>query len=379
MRRVLLACLLPITATISSCLTPTEIQLHITTNACTALSRTDIYVGDATAPATSTGGCTDSAKGEIGTITVLPSGSLDAHIDIAVVASLGDACSSPSTTDTNCIISRRSLSFEPHAALPLPVFLDSACAGVSCPGGTCVADANGAHCQSQACDVDGGLVCVSDAGLPGEGGITDGIAFTDGPTPSCASIGDAGTPKRSWSFDPQGDGKIHEDHAAYAVPIVAGNVQTTAGVTFCGPYLSAPIQQPLSPSTDTVFGSNPLALAFAYRTTATDGTLLNLQTSGPVGGGFAIGMAGGLLDVHVHGSTVEILAYKDSATSNDGKWHKFQMVLAISTKSDSGTTATTGIFTRDGVTNVTSLSYTPTQGPLVVGGMAVGIDQLAFY
>ncbi len=383
MRRALLLGLVPVVATVASCLGPTEIMVHVTTNACATLKGVDLYVGAASAPATSTSGCIDPSTGEVGTIAVLPSGAVDARIDLGVVGDVGGACSSLATTDPQCIVSKRSLSFEPHTRLDLPIFLDIACAGFQCPSGeTCVADQSGPHCENQSCDVDGGIKCAVDAGGGPDVAVVDvrssdvasDVVAETGP-PLCVALLLNSKRIFTWSFNPPNN-QVNEDLGAVPPQALAPtNVISTASPEYssCGQYLVAGSVQNLIAPSDSRLALGTFGLAFAYRTTSTtDATVIQL---GATYAGFRIFVSAGLLTVVFNTNTAN-LVYRDTAPSNDGKWHTFVMHVSTTNTVDSGTSATTASFTRDSaLIGATGIKYVPTAGPLTVGAIDA-IDQV---
>ncbi len=377
-------------APISSCVDATEIELHITTNACAlpGLSRVDVYTtapGQAfSSPVTSISGCTS----DLGTLYVTPSGPIDGRIELAIVAAAGDACANAMTTDSKCIIARRELSFEPHHKLELPIFLDSACVGVQCPeSSTCEVQNGAPTCVSSSCDADGGVACSVDAGGP-DATIIDATidktplvdVFADSPiivdaTPppaTCVPIDEAGTPSLLWSFNAQSDNLIHED---------TGNVTATqpmSGTAFltttplCGTYLQTKVSQPVA------IGYAPLATAsftvgFAFRAVA-DGSLVALAPSGPYGG-FTISIVNGAINVLFGGTNSTIVLMDNVNVVNNG-WHRFAM--SLDTPDGGGSPALT--FLRDGQkVAVTKLAaYIASKGTLSVGP-SDAIDELAFW
>jgi hypothetical protein len=381
-RRLLVASLLPVAAVVSSCLGPTEIVIHVTTNACGApLTHVDFYIEGTNVPSTSASGCADPVSGDVGTLSIVPSGSIDARVKIGVVGALGGAaCSNVSTADPGCIIARRELAFDPHTRLDLPIFLDSRCAGFVCADGTtCVADQTGPHCTGLTCDVDGGVACVGDAGGPDAIATdvisTDAITADVGP-PVCKPIYNSSTPLFSWSFDTSTDpANVHEDHNIFQQVLEAKNLLVPGG--YCGLYLTAGSPQTLAPS-DSRFDTDTLIFSFAYQAIA-DGTILQLVSSG-ANSGFSIAISGGVLKVFFPFSqTGQSTPFTDSAKTNDGKWHTFVMNVLTNTPPDGGAQVTTATFARDGNPNVSPLvvNYVAAPGPLVAGPIA-GIDQLEY-
>jgi hypothetical protein len=135
-----------------SCLNPTQITLHVSTNApCKDAKQwkgVSVYTGSPTdvetkAATLTTTAC--SADGQIGTLVLVPSGSDSDEIGIRAVAGL---LRDPEDCATNlydgCIVARRTLRYSPHKSLDVYVALTDDCVGVSCDtthtcvDGTCV-------------------------------------------------------------------------------------------------------------------------------------------------------------------------------------------------------------------------------------------------
>lgn len=160
----------------SSCLSPTEIVLELSTNVmCSfvALNGVAIAIGapGSDMTSTTTTAMTCSSDGGIGSLVVVPSGSSEGEIGIRVTLGVGvmtDQCAGPSYT--GCIVARRALRYNPHTPLTLPIELDQACESVGCSAdstcvaGTCV-DASVGPCT--------GVCNVEDAGPPPMDAATD--------------------------------------------------------------------------------------------------------------------------------------------------------------------------------------------------------------
>src|SRR5262249_22895303 len=100
-------------------------------------------------PAATVATCASGPQGEIGTLVLVPSSDNNAQVVIEVIAGVGHAACERRLGQTDCIVARRQLHFQPHTPLRIPIFLASRCAGVRCgPGETC--DVNGG-CVSAAC------------------------------------------------------------------------------------------------------------------------------------------------------------------------------------------------------------------------------------
>lgn len=178
--------------TAAACREPTQITIYITTNVpCADLDGVNIIVGpasslDSRARSASTSACDPSGK--VGSIVVVPSGTSDDPVAIAVIAGTRNAdplltTAADDCTAANyahCIVARRSLRFIPHTPLVLPIELVSSCIGVPCSADasgprTCV---NGA-CVSATIDpsrcIDpGGCSLAQDGGAPPADGGPDG-------------------------------------------------------------------------------------------------------------------------------------------------------------------------------------------------------------
>lgn len=97
-------------------------------------------------------------SGEIGTLTIVPGASGDgATVRVRAAAWLGAGVKDAKVKNArecfempgapDCVVSTRSLRFIAHRSLTIPIFLDSACAGVMCPekmtcgpGGVCIGE-----------------------------------------------------------------------------------------------------------------------------------------------------------------------------------------------------------------------------------------------
>jgi hypothetical protein len=135
-----------------SCLSPTQITLHVSTNALcrdtTQWKGVSIYTGSTTDVETKAATLTTTAcgaDGQIGTLVLVPSGSDSDEIGIRVVAGLlrGPEDCAANLYD-GCIVARRTLRYSPHKSLDVYVALTDNCVGVSCDtthtcvDGTCV-------------------------------------------------------------------------------------------------------------------------------------------------------------------------------------------------------------------------------------------------
>src|SRR5262245_43212128 len=147
MRKLGLGIVVALSAT-SSCLAPTEITLVLSTDVpCASIRGTAIAIGapgdDKTGIATSVQRCSDD--GGIGTLVVVPSGSIDDSVAVRVMLGMQsdpETCKEPDFT--GCVVARRALRYVPHHPLTLPIELSGACVNqpcdpnTSCVDGTCV-------------------------------------------------------------------------------------------------------------------------------------------------------------------------------------------------------------------------------------------------
>lgn len=205
-----------------ACREPTQITVRITTNLrCSALDGVNIVVGpvdalDTRAPSASTSYC--DVSGKVGSIVIVPSGTGDEPVAIAVVAGTRDAdptlttaaddCTA--TNNAHCIVARRALRFIPHTPLILPIALVSSCIGVAC-----APDANGPRtcvsgtCMSAVvdpsrCTDPGGCSLDQDAGAPPADAGTPGNVreLALGRNHSCALMKDGTV--QCWGDNSQG-------------------------------------------------------------------------------------------------------------------------------------------------------------------------------
>ncbi len=156
---------------LASCLGPTEIDLQVSTNVTPAEYTVGpqpaaILVGGPstfmTTPSTSIQTGTADTKGSFGDLVIVPSAGSSNTVAIEVALGVNQAtstCVDPTVMDkSGCIIATRELQYVPHHELVLPIVLDSACLGISCPAGqTCVAG----QCEGNTTDCDGGS-CVTE-------------------------------------------------------------------------------------------------------------------------------------------------------------------------------------------------------------------------
>lgn len=165
----------------AACLDPTQATFEITTNvacgpeerAAGALYETGLVAGTAeqvedSELQTTTRACTaGEAAHRVGDIVVYPDGDA-AEARALFVAGIGEAraedCTAFARGDTtspfaaSCIVARRRVAFVENVDLQVPVFLDSACAGVACGEGT-------------TCRVEGGSTTCVDAAVACRGDV----------------------------------------------------------------------------------------------------------------------------------------------------------------------------------------------------------------
>ncbi len=174
----------------TNCAEPTQIVVHVFTDACPGsgraqvISRTGIAVGTASTieshrPAATKVGC--ESPGGVGTLTIYPSGSNDDEVAIKVLGGVElapDACDPP--LYAGCIVYRRMMRFIPHQTQHATVRLLLACLDRQCPAG--LACYNGGCVAVSDILEDGGIAADSH---PIESGVIPDAA-SDGANPSCA-------------------------------------------------------------------------------------------------------------------------------------------------------------------------------------------------
>ncbi len=153
--------------------------------------------------------------GEIGTLTVVPGASGDgATVRVRAAAWLGASVKDAKAKNArecfdmpgapDCVVSTRSLKFIAHRSLTIPIFLDSACAGVTCPekktcgpGGVCIGEAIEEDAGAPDAETDAALVPMV-ARKIWAGGNGACALLDDGKTIACwgdSSKGQLGTTK----------------------------------------------------------------------------------------------------------------------------------------------------------------------------------------
>jgi len=365
---------------------PTEIVVDITTNACPALLHTDIYVNGQHVTQAPTPACDPNdplASVEVGKITLLPTRGIDSHVDITVVGNVGGSCDSADTQDPKCIVARRALSFNPHKRLDLPIFLDSACAGLQCSlDQTCVVDATGAHCGDSTCGKADAPVCEGDGGVILDAGGFDVITIDAGP-PACPTIvpPNQGFPTFSWSFPTITTDGVHEDANIFKVAFTGASVVATPPI-FCNtPYLHSTSSQALATSSGNTlfskFGTKSFIVGLAFNASSGDAFLLQLVGSSTQGGGFDVLLVNGAVYVSFNGTIV----YKDTATLKAGMWHRFAMeiaTIASGTGNGDQTTLTPYVDGVPGSPALTPVAYNPGT-PVSFSVGPADVDDVTFY
>jgi alpha-tubulin suppressor-like RCC1 family protein len=154
-----------------ACRDPTQIELQVSTDVPYAAGRTIAFtmgpVGQTETRAPNV--VTDmswGADGRVGSLVVTPSGDSDESVEVKVIMGVGRAPESCTIANsTNCIITRRQLSFVPNRTLHLPIGLFALCEGVPCGAnttcnalGACVTNA----VDAQGCASGGGIACLVD-------------------------------------------------------------------------------------------------------------------------------------------------------------------------------------------------------------------------
>jgi len=190
---------------LEGCRDATEIELDISTDAiCGEHRGTSITTGklgdiEHEAPETATTTCTPSSDaagergGRIGSLVIVPSGDKDEKVAVRVVTGFGkspEACIADGYMG-GCIVARRSLRFQPHESIRLPIQMLADCLNVPCNAtqtcvhGQCVSAEipNPEECtEPGGCvPVDGGKDVAKDTDADSEG--AGGAAGETGPEP----------------------------------------------------------------------------------------------------------------------------------------------------------------------------------------------------
>jgi hypothetical protein len=225
-RRLLVLCA---AVSFASCFGPTEIVMTLTTDvACSTVAQNGIAISigrpgdDTNSPAAETRACTD---GGIGSLVVVPSGAADG-VGIRVVLGVGvsvDQCDDKHAFK-DCIVARRSLLFDPHRELLIPIELQASCAGVQCtPTTTCV----NASC------VDAGVTCANgQCGLPDAGTVDAGMVDAG----ACVAMASVPVAKNAQPFTPH----IAKIAGGYALTWVSAGVLLATTVSSTGVLPSTP-------------------------------------------------------------------------------------------------------------------------------------------
>lgn len=191
------------------CLGPTEVTLVLSTDACD-LDDVAVFVGKgkvtekryASDPA-----CVTQGRRELGTLGIVPSGQGPRFtVTVAGKSPGGDCGESDAAGRKNCIVASRTVSFQPHTPLTLPIALERACFDVDCPDGeTCL----GGKCVREEVDCTTNETCVTDAGLLEAGPLDTGLEaglLEAGACVSGLSALKSAAVTHHWSFDePTGD------------------------------------------------------------------------------------------------------------------------------------------------------------------------------
>ena len=191
--------LLGVTPVLADCRAATYVTVSLTTDAlCVDLRGTSIATGapgdiEKLDASTTTERC--NAKGEIGTIVVVPSEDSAAKFAVRAVAGVEkspDACVKDGYVG-GCIVGRRILRFIPHTSLTLPIELTLDCLDVPCNATqTCV------HGKCQSAEVPDPSQCEEPAGCPfltgssgvgGAGGASGGAGGAGGLGPGGGGSG----------------------------------------------------------------------------------------------------------------------------------------------------------------------------------------------
>jgi outer membrane protein assembly factor BamB len=182
--------LVPLALGTAHCRAPTEVTVNLSTDVpCVHVTGVSIAVGavgeveNKSSTATQVG-C--ESEGNVGTLTVVPSGGNTDEVTIRIIAGVDrdpESCTAPNY-GTGCIVARRTVRYVAHTPLLIDVPLRAACNGVACQADqTCVnggctsasfdAGSCGANCGENALSLPGPvqspspLVCGDSSGLQG--------------------------------------------------------------------------------------------------------------------------------------------------------------------------------------------------------------------
>lgn len=169
-------------AIVASCREPTTILLQISTDVdCATVQKQKVVLRIGTRDAIKAGqgqtteATTCDANGDVGTLTVIPSGDESSPVVISVVLGTVGASAACTPGAPGCIVASRSIGYVGHTTLKLPIKLTKSCIGVpcgfdqTCVAGTCVSNEVRA-CPNDVCDegslspVDAGVDAPVDAG-----------------------------------------------------------------------------------------------------------------------------------------------------------------------------------------------------------------------
>lgn len=227
-----------------ACLEPTQVTLRVTSNVPCELSKGTAFSGgklgvvERAKPSTVTMDCRD---GEIGTLVATPSGDKDSNVAFVVVQGVdrpAEECAANGYK--GCIVQRRSVSYQPHTPLTIPIAMRLICKDVACDefttcarSGKCVPAALNAveKCETGDCWPEGDGPDNTDVD-PDSGGATDAATTSDGPRIDGAVTTDGSTADGSTADGPTADGSTSGDGAA------GGDATTDApapGPLFCPP------------------------------------------------------------------------------------------------------------------------------------------------
>jgi outer membrane protein assembly factor BamB len=131
-------------AAIASCQDPTEVSVRLSTDVpCQAFNGVTVTIGNVSSVETKPSATTSTSctAGDLGDLTVVPSGSDSDEVTIKIVGGVGrdpESCTAPNY-GVGCIVARRTLRYVAHTPLHLTIALRSSCNGVACEEGqTCL-------------------------------------------------------------------------------------------------------------------------------------------------------------------------------------------------------------------------------------------------
>jgi hypothetical protein len=125
-----------------ACRSPTEIFVHLRTDACGPSTSTIVRAGPEDRSRTSgarVDGCPGGEPDNVGSIVLYPSGDKSARVLIEVHTGVGGTPSTCAEGDPGCIVARRLLRYAPHERLDSPIEMRAVCSGIKCdPTETCM-------------------------------------------------------------------------------------------------------------------------------------------------------------------------------------------------------------------------------------------------